>query len=177
MRTSQLQMLPVIAGERCVSVYVCVQSRRLSSYVEYSLHGTALLWINLRMAADSVQWRGRPAFNISTSLPRSRRERIGRGTLSGRDYRPCQNTNRLVLVGTGHADSTRYLFIIYYLWNYQYVLNMFLLGVWVCLPQSAWKKKEDVFTQSFKHTFKTILTQVSDVCESCLNLRSEVSVL
>lgn len=80
-----------------VRVCVCVQSRRLSSYVDYSLHSTALLWINLRMAADSVQWTGRPAFNISRSLLWGRSERIGWTTLSGRDYSSGQNSNKLVL--------------------------------------------------------------------------------
>lgn len=34
---------------------VSVQPRRHRSYVDYSLHSTALLWTHLRMAADSVQ--------------------------------------------------------------------------------------------------------------------------
>ena len=38
---------------------VSVQPRRHRSYVDYSLHSTALLWTHLRMAADSVQWTGR----------------------------------------------------------------------------------------------------------------------
>lgn len=47
---------------------MCAQSRRVRAYVECSLHSTALLWIHLRMAADSVQWTSSPEFRKYRSL-------------------------------------------------------------------------------------------------------------
>lgn len=55
-RLGRRRKIKAPADARDFQSAVSVQPRRHRSYVDYSLHSTALLWTHLRMAADSVQW-------------------------------------------------------------------------------------------------------------------------